>query len=121
MSPCASCAVSEHCKTFRHDNEEWRPIDGLSILPMALPTSGTVIRQHSHSYDHVSMLAKGSVRVWQNGVLDRDYTAPFPIAIAAGVMHRFESLEDDTLVLCIHNTFRTGQVEVLEPHGLPGE
>lgn len=67
---------------------------------------------------HMSMLALGSVRVWQDGVYSGDYTAPAGIKIPANVKHTFMSLEPNTIIYCIHNTARTGQVEINQEHHL---
>jgi len=85
--------------------------DGVFIKEMRIPKSGTLVPQHSHEYDHTSFVAKGSVTCE-----GKTYHAPFPIYIKAGVKHMFQSLEDDTLVLCIHNVSRAGHVEVREEH-----
>jgi hypothetical protein len=105
-SPCNSCAVSAQCQPY---GAEFLAADGVFIKEMRIPFRDTLVPQHSHAHDHTSYLAKGSVEC--NGVR---YDAPAPIYIPAGVKHMFRSLEDDTLVLCIHNVSRTGAVEVLE-------
>lgn len=95
--------------------------DGVFIKQMVIPKSGTIIPQHSHRWDHTSMLAKGSVFVWKDGVLDKQYTAPAGIFIKAGVKHTFQSLDDDTIIYCIHNLHGEDAVKVLEEHDLLGE
>lgn len=95
--------------------------DGVFIKQIHIKKKGTYIPQHSHSYEHVSMLARGSVQVWINGELDRrtacgTYKAPKPIMISAEKKHLFLALEDDTIIFCIHNISRTGEIEVREEH-----
>ena len=80
--------------------------DKIFIKQMFMARAGTFVPQHSHSYEHASMLATGSVRVWQDDELKGDFKAPIPINIPAGVKHTFMSLEPNTLVLCIHNIER---------------
>jgi quercetin dioxygenase-like cupin family protein len=92
--------------------------DDVFVKQMAIPRKGTYVPQHSHVYGHTSMLAKGSIRVWKDGVLDRDYAAPTGLFIEAGVKHTFLSLEDDTVVYCIHNLSRSEVIQVLEENGL---
>jgi len=86
--------------------------DNIFIKQMLLKRIGTFVPQHSHSYEHASMLAYGSVRVWQNDELVGDFKAPVPINIPAGVKHTFMNLEPNTVVYCIHNIERTGVVDI---------
>lgn len=100
---------------------EMETIDGVFIKQMFLTQAGTIVPQHSHAYDHGSLLARGSVRVWRDGVLDGDHTAPEILFIPAAVKHTFMSLVDDTIVYCIHNLSRSEAVEILEEHHLLGD
>lgn len=85
------------------ENWEIHTVDGVFIKQMHLAVAGMLIPQHSHTHDHVSMLAHGSVRVAIEGVPAGDFRAPAGIFIAAGKKHLFESLEADTVLYCIHN------------------
>ena len=93
---------------------EIKMADGVFIKQMLIETAGTYIPQHSHSYDHTSMLAVGSVRLWKDGLWVGDFTAPAGITIVAGVAHTFMALEDKTIVYCIHNVSRSGEVDIME-------
>lgn len=90
--------------------------DGVFVKQMLLPEAGSLVPQHSHAYDHTSMLAVGSVRVWCDEKLLGDFKAPRPITIKARCKHTFLTLEPGTLIYCIHNVARTGEVEVLAQH-----
>lgn len=92
--------------------------DGLFVKQMHILKAGTRVPQHAHVYDHLTMLATGSVRVWKDGALDGDYIAPTGIMIAAGIKHTFEALEDDTVAYCIHAA--TGEVPIMAEHQLEG-
>lgn len=92
---------------------EIKMADGIFIKQMSLPRAGMFVLQHVHAYDHTSMLATGSVRMWRNGVCVGDFKAPTGIMVLAGVEHQFQSLVPDTLIYCIHNISRTGAVDVL--------
>lgn len=109
-SPCENCAVKAECQPY---GAEYIAADGVFIKEMMIPKAGTIVPQHSHAYDHTSYLAKGSVLFE-----DKRYDAPFPIYVPAFKKHTFTSLEDNTLVLCIHNVSRKGEVEVHEEHHL---
>jgi len=84
---------------------------GTFVKEMLTPDEGTLIPQHAHKYDHLSYLANGSVRVWQDDVLVGDYLAPAAIRIPANAKHRFLTLAPWTLVLCIH---AVGAAEVVD-------
>lgn len=94
-----SCEACEVCIP------DWEHIsvDGIFIKQMYLKDAQTAVPQHSHVYDHTTMLAKGRVRVWIEDVLLGDYEAPAPIFIKAKAKHTILSLEPDTLLYCIHN------------------
>lgn len=96
-----SCETCELCIEQPPVWERTTP-DGVFIKQMYLKVRGTLVPQHSHVYDHTSMLARGSVRAWAGDELLGDFTAPCPIFIKAKVKHTFLSLEHDTLIYCIH-------------------
>jgi quercetin dioxygenase-like cupin family protein len=103
------------------DHWEFVCTDGVFIKQMHLKTAGTYVAQHSHKYSHHSMLARGSVHVWKNEKFFAAYHAPCAILIEAGCKHTFMSLEDETIVYCIHNVSRShGDVEILAENGLRG-
>ena len=80
---------------------------------MIMAKAGTLVGQHAHKYAHTSLLVRGSVRVFLNGLRDCvDYKAPAFIHIPPEIKHEFLSLENDTHVYCIHNVSQTGTVEI---------
>jgi len=95
----------ESCELCIEQPPEWEhvSVDGIFIKQMYLKDAGTLIPQHSHVYDHTSMLAKGRVRLWADNELKGEFEAPCPLFIKAKVKHTFLSLEPDTLIYCIHN------------------
>jgi len=83
--------------------------DGLYAKEMHIPqgfTAGT----HAHSFSHLSMLAKGRVKVTTDDY-NCEYTAPACIEIKAGIHHMIEALED-TVWFCIHATDETDPEKV---------
>ena len=92
--------------------------DGVFIKQMFIRNAGTFVPQHAHVWDHTSMLARGSVFCWKDGVLDQRYIAPAAIFIAAGVKHLFQSLENNTVIYCIHNLHSEDKVAILAEHDL---
>lgn len=91
--------------------------DGVFVKQMFIEEAGTLVPQHSHVYDHLSMLATGSIRIWEDGVLKGDKVAPAAIFIKANVKHKFLSLRDKTIIYCIHK-LRGPSVEIAEEHQL---
>jgi len=116
---CSTClGVSDVVQPIRLD---FQTVDDVAIVQMHIPEKGTLVPQHAHKYAHTSMLARGSVKVWKGGVYAGEEKAPKPLYIAAGVQHAFEALENDTVIYCIHNTARTGEIEIAFEHKLVGE
>jgi quercetin dioxygenase-like cupin family protein len=99
-------------------NVEFRTTDGIFIKQMAMKVAGTIVPQHAHCWDHTSLLARGSVNCWKDGVFDGKYDAPQMILIRAGVKHLFMSLEDNTILYCIHNLHSEDKIEILAEHSL---
>lgn len=94
------------------DTVEFYSSDGVFVKLMGMKHKNTIVIQHVHKYDHLSLLARGSVLLFKGEEEPVEYKAPEGIEITAGTLHKFMSLEDDTIVYCIHNVSRTGQVEI---------
>ncbi len=90
---------------------------GLFVKHMVF-AEGTYIPQHSHETDHLSVIATGAVRVWQDGVLIGDYTAPAGVLIEAHSKHTFLALQPNTTVLCVHAVDEGGDPHIHEEHSL---
>ncbi len=90
---------------------EWYIDERIFVKQMHMEKAGVYVPKHKHDYDHCSMLAAGSIRVWHDEKLIGDFKAPQPLTVKAGIFHTFMSLEPNTLVYCIHAT-KDGEVEV---------
>jgi len=77
--------------------------------------AGSFIPQHSHDLPHLSVIATGSVRVWQDGDLMGDFVAPAGIVIKAHAKHLFLALEQAT-VLCVHRLDENGDLPIHALH-----
>lgn len=64
------------------------------------PVVGKELNGHTHKYDHVSLLAKGKVKV-RIGDIEKEFTAPTFIVIRKDDVHNVTALEPDTLWYCI--------------------
>ena len=87
----------------------------------AIFAEGTFIPQHSHAFEHLSVIATGAVRVWKDGVLLGDYIAPAGVVIEARAKHLFLALAPWTTVLCVHRVDESGDPRVHALHELTYE
>ncbi len=88
-------------------------VDGIFIKQIHIPHEGTLVPQHVHTYDHHSMLARGSVIVFVGDENMGVFKAPTPIFIKKGIQHSFLTREDDTLIYCIHNLHGQEEVDII--------
>ena len=73
-----------------------------------------------HTYDHQSLLAKGSVKCWIDDKEPSEFHAPAIIVVEAGLVHNFEALEDDTHMFCIHALRKKdGTEDIFDPEDKP--
>jgi hypothetical protein len=77
--------------------------DGITIYRTHFPVAGMICPMHTHDYDHVSTFAAGGARVWADGVDMGIVRAPEGLLIKGGVAHRFDIIEDGTILDCIHS------------------
>lgn len=94
--------------------------DGIFVKQMYIPKANTIVFQHSHVYDHLTMVARGALDVFLNGNHLGEFRAPTSIMIRANASHRFVSLEDDTVAYCIHRVDQTGEIEINGPEAVGG-
>ena len=72
---------------------------------------------HTHAHDHLTLLAKGKLRVTINGQ-DTDFQAPQMIFIKAELNHELTALSDETVAYCIH-ALREPSGDILAPENIP--
>jgi quercetin dioxygenase-like cupin family protein len=74
---------------------------------------------HSHVFNHLTLLAKGSLEVTVDGQTTV-FNAPHMIYIRKDKLHELVALEDDTLAFCIH-ALRDGEGvdDILDPDSIP--
>lgn len=97
---------------------EYRSTDDVLAKTMHIKRKNIVVPQHSHEFDHMTVIGQGSIRAWCDGELLGDFSYPASLIIKAGTKHKFLSLEDNTVLICIHNVARTGEIQVREEHQL---
>lgn len=73
---------------------------------------------HTHQFDHLTLLAKGKLKVTVEGV-STDFTAPHMIYIHKDKIHELEALTDETVAYCIHALRDKDNNEILDPSMIP--
>ncbi len=89
-------------------------IDGVYTKVFRASKAGTILGQHSHAYDHGTLVANGALRVFLDGREAGDYGAGEMVLVVAGRKHVFLTLEDDTVAACIHNVRSAEEPEIYE-------
>ena len=72
--------------------------------------AGARLMQHVHAFDHLSVLASGSVIVRSDGWVE-SYSGPAVLTIKAGSAHEVDAITD-AVWLCIHATDETDPEQV---------
>lgn len=76
-------------------------VGGVYVKELFLENVGDGVVSHSHHHDHLSLVARGKVRVTADGVVT-DYPERSAVNIKAGVKHEIVALEANTLWYCLH-------------------
>jgi hypothetical protein len=80
---------------------------------------GDVEHGHTHRYDHMTLLASGSLKVTIEGV-STEFVAPYMIYIRKDKNHILEALEDNTVAYCIHALRNNdGSGDIMDPDMIP--
>lgn len=66
-----------------------------------LEKKGDYAGGHYHLFDHVSLLAKGTIEVEIEGHPPKQFVAPTFIVIKKEFMHKFTAMTDDVLWYCV--------------------
>jgi quercetin dioxygenase-like cupin family protein len=93
-------------------------VSNVFIRQMKFAKAGSVVQGHTHNYDHLTLLAKGRLKITVNEKIS-EYAAPHMIFIHKDFEHRLEALEDDTLAYCIHAVREAETDDVLNEVGIP--
>lgn len=86
---------------------------------MHFKNAGDIEIGHTHQFDHLTLLAKGKLKVTVEGEIT-EFIAPHMIYIKADKVHELVALTDDTVAYCIH-ALRTGDGvnDILDPSMIP--
>lgn len=86
---------------------------------MYFKKAGDMEMGHTHQFDHLTLLAKGKLKVTVEGVAT-EFTAPHMIYIRADKVHELVALTDETVAYCIH-ALRDGNGvdDIIDPSMIP--
>lgn len=86
---------------------------------MYFEKAGDIEQGHTHPFDHLTLLAFGSLKVVANGQ-ETIFKAPNMIYIHKDVNHELTALEDNTVAYCIH-ALRDGNGvdDIIDPAMVP--
>lgn len=86
---------------------------------MLFEKAGDIEQGHAHQFDHLTLLAKGRLKVTVDGKVS-EFVAPHMIYIHKDKMHELVALEDDTVAFCIH-ALRSGDGmdDIIDPSMVP--
>lgn len=86
---------------------------------MYFKNAGDIEVGHKHQFDHLTLLAKGTLKVTVEGQ-STEFTAPHMIYIHKDKVHELEAIVDDTVAYCIH-ALRNGEAveDIIDPTMIP--
>ncbi|NDD13363.1 MAG: hypothetical protein EB072_12125 [Betaproteobacteria bacterium] len=94
-------------------------VSSVYVRQMHFLRAGDREKGHAHTFDHQTLLAKGSVRVSLQGKAST-FHAPHILFIRKGIEHELTALEDDTLCYCIHALRTQDEAgEIIDPESIP--
>lgn len=99
-------------------------VSNLFIKLIRLDNIGDVEMTHLHEFDHVTLLASGSVLAsagaLRTDTVDRsqEFTAPHLIYIKQDTPHRFEALQPNTVLVCLH-ALKDEEGNLINPLDIP--
>lgn len=85
---------------------------------MRFEKAGDIELGHAHQFDHLTLLAKGKLKVTVEGV-STEFIAPHMIFIQKDKIHELEALTDETVAYCIHALRDKNNNEILDPSMIP--
>lgn len=85
---------------------------------MHFANAGDVEIGHTHQFDHLTLLASGSLKVVVDGV-ESVFNAPHMIYIHKDKVHELTALENNTVAYCIHALREVGSDDIIDPAMIP--
>jgi len=85
---------------------------------MHFKKAGDTEQGHTHQFDHLTLLASGSLRVTVDGLVT-EFQAPHMIFIKKDKNHELVALADNTVAYCIHALRDKDTQDILDPAMIP--
>ena len=85
---------------------------------MHFKKAGDTEQGHTHQFDHLTLLASGSLRVTVDGLVT-EFQAPHMIFIKKDKNHELVALVDNTVAYCIHALRDKDTQDILDPAMIP--
>jgi hypothetical protein len=80
-------------------------VDNVFVKLMNFPNIGDKINGHSHTFDHITLLATGACVMTHrhsSGTTEKNNEAPHLIVTPRGIEHQFIATKPNTTMYCIH-------------------
>lgn len=92
-------------------------VDNVFVKMIHLNGIGDNVHGHAHKFDHITLLAIGSVKMLCKNT-EKNYTAPCLIVTPKNIVHEFISLEDKAILCCIHAIRNGDEMEDVAPQDI---
>lgn len=76
-------------------------VDNVFVKMFHITEIGDKIHGHAHTFDHITLLAKGRV-IMRAKDSEKEHVAPKLIVTPKGVTHEFQALDRDCILCCVH-------------------
>ena len=113
-------------------------VDNVFVKMFTLAKAGDIHDGHAHTFNHITLLAKGIVKMRMSGfgpddiaankgrnavdlVPSKFYHAPTVILTPKGIVHEFEAVSDDCLLCCIHAIRDGDGIDDIAPHEITAQ
>jgi len=93
-------------------------VENLFTRMMYFEKKGDIEVGHVHQHDHLTLLAKGKLKVTIEGNVT-EFNAPHMIYINKDKVHELEALLDNTVAYCIHALRDKDTGDILDPDMVP--
>jgi len=93
-------------------------VSNLFVRQMHFVAAGDMEMGHKHAFDHMTLLAKGKLKVKINDE-ETEFTAPHMIFIKAELQHELTAASDNTVAYCIHALRDQATSDILDPAMVP--
>ncbi len=93
-------------------------VANLFVRQMHFAAAGDMEMGHAHSFDHMTLLAKGKLKVRINDE-ETEFTAPQMIFIKANLQHELTASADNTVAYCVHALRDNSTGDILESKMIP--